>query len=242
MIRLDKFLADCGVGTRSEIKKLIRSGGVRVSGADRPTPEMKIDETSTVVYVEGERVCYKKYIYLMLNKPKDYISATWDKNKKVVLDLVPQEYLHYEPFPVGRLDIDTVGLCVLTNDGGLAHRLLSPSHHIPKTYIATVDGALSGDDIKAFADGMDLGDFTSKPAKLTILKTSRSESVAEVVIAEGKFHQIKRMFEKVGKNVIHLKRTAMNKLMLDDDLLEGEVRELTENELELLTYGIDFKK
>ncbi len=242
MIRLDKFLADCGVGTRTEIKKLIRSGVVRVSGTSAPVPELKIDENLAEVFVGGERVCYKKYIYLMLNKPTDYVSATWDKNKKVVLDLVPQEYLHYKPFPVGRLDIDTVGLCVLTNDGGLAHRLLSPSHHIPKTYIATVDGMLGDDDIKAFADGMDLGDFTSKPAKLTILNASQGESTAEVVIAEGKFHQIKRMFEKVGKNVTYLKRTAMNKLTLDGSLAEGEIRELTKDELELLTYGIEFNK
>lgn len=242
MMRLDKFLADCGVGTRSEIKKLIRSGAVRVSGGSKPVPELKIDENAAEVFVGGERVCYKKHIYLMLNKPKDYVSATWDKNKKVVLDLVPQEYLHYKPFPVGRLDIDTVGLCVLTNDGGLAHRLLSPSHHIPKTYIATVDGMLGDDDIKAFAEGMDLGDFASKPARLTVLSPSLGESTAEVIIQEGKFHQIKRMFEKVGKNVTYLKRTAMNKLTLDDSLAEGEIRELTENELELLTYGIELNK
>lgn len=241
-MRLDKFLADCGIGTRSEIKKLIRSGAVRVSGSPAPVPELKIDETTAEVFVGGERVCYKKHIYLMLNKPKDYVSATWDKNKKVVLDLVPQEYLHYKPFPVGRLDIDTMGLCVLTNDGSLAHRLLSPSHHIPKTYIAIVDGMLGDNDIRAFAEGMDLGDFTSKPAKLTILNTSQNESVAEVVIAEGKFHQIKRMFEKVGKSVTCLKRTAMNKLALDDSLAEGEIRELTKDELELLTYGIEFSK
>ena len=241
-MRLDKFLADCGVGTRSEIKKLIRSGAVRVGGSSKPVPELKIDENVAEVFVGGERVCYRKYIYLMLNKPKDYVSATWDKNKKVVLDLIPQEYLHYQPFPVGRLDIDTVGLCVLTNDGALAHKLLSPSHHIPKTYIAKVDGMLGDDDIEAFSDGMDLGDFTSKPASLTVLSSSLGESTAEVIIQEGKFHQIKRMFEKVGKNVTYLKRTAMNKLELDDSLAEGEIRELTKDELELLTYGIEFKK
>ena len=234
-MRLDKYLADCGIGTRSEIKKLIRADNVRVSGLTKVTPDSKIDENTAEVFVDGRLVKYRKYIYLMLNKPQGYISATWDKHKPVVLDLVPEEYLHFEPFPVGRLDIDTVGLCVLTNDGGLAHRLLSPTRHVPKTYYARVDGALDNTDIEAFAAGMDLGDFTAKPATLNIINAEAGE--AEVIIAEGKFHQVKRMFEKVGKTVIYLKRTAMNRLPLDEGLAEGEVRELTDDELELLTYG-----
>lgn len=234
-MRLDKYLADCGIGTRSEIKKLIRAGNVRVSGLTKVTPDSKIDENTAEVFVDGILVKYRKYIYLMLNKPQGYISATWDKHKPVVLDLVPEEYLHFEPFPVGRLDIDTVGLCILTNDGGLAHRLLSPVRHVPKTYYARVDGALDNTDIEAFAAGMDLGDFIAKPAALNIINAEAGE--AEVIIAEGKFHQVKRMFEKVGKTVTYLKRTAMNRLPLDEGLAEGEVRELTDDELELLTYG-----
>ncbi len=236
-MRLDKYLADCGIGTRSEIKKLIRAGAVRVSGIEKPTPELKIDESSAEVFVDGERVNYRKFVYLMLNKPAGYVSATWDKNKPVVLDLVPEEYLHFEVFPVGRLDIDTVGLCVLTNDGGLAHKLLSPARHVPKTYLARVDGPLLEDDVSAFAEGMDLGDFIAKPARLTILESKGDEALAEVVISEGKFHQVKRMFEKVGRTVVYLKRTAMNALKLDDTLCEGDVRELKPDELELLISG-----
>lgn len=234
-MRLDKYLADCGTGTRSEIKKLIRSGAVSVTGAEKLVPELKIDEKTAEVFVNGIKMIYRKYIYLMLNKPEGYISATWDKHKPVVLDLVPREYLHFEPFPVGRLDIDTTGLCILTNDGELAHNILSPSRHIPKTYMARVDGQLGEEDIKAFGEGMDLGDFVAKPAALEILESTSEESVARVIIQEGKFHQVKRMFEKVGKTVTRLKRVAMNRLYLDESLEEGEIRELTEEELELLT-------
>lgn len=194
-MRLDKFLSECGFGTRSEIKKLIRTDRVSVVGAkSKPTADMRIDENTAEVFVDGEPVTYKKYIYLMLNKPNGYLSATYDKDKAVVLDLVPPQYRHFDLFPVGRLDIDTVGLIVLTNDGALSHRLLSPRHHIPKTYYA------------------------------------------EVTIYEGKFHQIKRMFEKTGHTVTYLKRTAMNRLSLDESLGEGELRELTDRELELLIY------
>lgn len=234
-MRLDKYLADCGIGTRSEIKKLIRSGCVTVSGEKKITPELKIDENTAEVYFEGNLLKYRKYIYLLMNKPSGYISATWDKHRPVVLDLVPEEYLHFEPFPVGRLDIDTVGLLVLTNDGDLTHRLLSPVTHVPKTYYAVVDKPLEQSDIDEFANGMDLGDFMSKPATLNIIDKERG--LAEVIIAEGKFHQVKRMFEKVGKTVTYLKRTGMNRLTLPDNLEEGEVRELTVEELELLTYG-----
>lgn len=236
-MRLDKYLADCGVGTRSEIKKIIRAGFVRVEGETKASPELKINENTARVYVDGVEMRYRKYVYLMLNKPSGYVSATWDKHKPVVLDLVPEEYLHYEVFPVGRLDIDTVGLCVLTNDGDLAHRILSPAKHVPKTYYAEVDGYIDKDTVDVFAKEMDLGDFTAKPAKLKILEAGDGGSKAEVTIAEGKFHQVKRMFEKVGRTVTYLKRISMNRLFLDETLSEGEIRELTDDELELLTYG-----
>ncbi len=231
MIRLDKYLADCGVGTRTEIKKLIASGNVTVDGLDKPTPKDKVDETSAKVYFNGKLLKYRRYIYLMLNKPPGYVSAVRDNHYPVVTELVPDEYKHFEVFPMGRLDIDTVGLLVLTNDGDMAHRLLSPAKHIPKKYFAIVDGEITHNDIKLFQSGMDLGDFFTKPAMLNTLNVSKCESRAEVTIVEGKFHQIKRMFEKTGKNVTYLKRIQMNNLVLDNDLEEGEIRELTEDEV-----------
>lgn len=236
-MRLDKFLSECGFGTRSEIKKLIRTDRVSVVGAkSKPTADMRIDENTAEIFVDGEPVTYKKYIYLMLNKPNGYLSATYDKDKAVVLDLVPPQYRHFDLFPVGRLDIDTVGLIVLTNDGALSHRLLSPRHHIPKTYYAEVSGRLGDAEVSAFAEGMDLGDFIAQPSEMTIVSSDDDKSAAEVTIYEGKFHQIKRMFEKTGHTVTYLKRTAMNRLSLDESLGEGELRELTDRELELLIY------
>lgn len=236
-MRLDKFLSECGFGTRSEIKKLIRTDRVSVVGAkSKPTADMRIDENTAEVFVDGEPVAYKKYIYLMLNKPNGYLSATYDKDKAVVLDLVPPQYRYFDLFPVGRLDIDTVGLIVLTNDGALSHRLLSPRHHIPKTYYAEVSGRLGDAEVSAFAEGMDLGDFIAQPSEMTIVSSDDDKSAAEVTIYEGKFHQIKRMFEKTGHTVTYLKRTAMNRLSLDESLGEGELRELTDRELELLIY------
>lgn len=236
-MRLDKFLSECGFGTRSEIKKLIRTDRVSVVGAkSKPTADMRIDENTAEVFVDGEPVTYKKYIYLMLNKPNGYLSATYDKDKAVVLDLVPPQYRHFDLFPVGRLDIDTVGLIVLTNDGAMSHRLLSPRHHIPKTYYAEVSGRLGDAEVSAFAEGMDLGDFIAQPSEMTIVSSDDDKSAAEVTIYEGKFHQIKRMFEKTGHTVTYLKRTAMNRLSLDESLGEGELRELTDRELELLIY------
>lgn len=230
-MRLDKFLADCGIGTRSEIKKLIRAGKVSVSGMDKIKPETQIEPETAKVYFEGRLLEYKEFIYLMLNKPAGYVSATWDRHLPTVLDLVPEEYLHFEPFPVGRLDIDTEGFCLLTNDGAFAHRILSPAHHVPKTYVAQLDIAATEDDIEAFAKGITLDDgYTTKPAKLSILP----DFMAEVVIEEGKYHQVKRMFAARGKHVEHLMRIQINNLPLDEDLEEGEIRELTREEVELL--------
>lgn len=237
-VRLDKFLADCGIGTRSEVRKIIKIGEVNVVGTDKPKLDTHIDEKSAEVYVKGERISYVKNVYFMLNKPQNCLSATRDEKMPVVTDFVPDEYKHYEVFPVGRLDADTVGLCVLTNDGELAHRLLSPAKHIPKTYVAEVDGLLTDADIDEFKLGMDLGDFVAKPSKMKIISASCERSVAEVTIYEGKFHQIKRMFKKCGKTVTHLKRIAMNNLKLDESLKNGDIRQLTSEELRLLTDGI----
>lgn len=233
-MRLDKYLADCGIGTRSEIKKLIRSGAVMVDGISSPKAETQIDAETAEVLLMGERLVYRKFIYLLLNKPAGYISATWDKKLPTVLDLVPEEYLHFEPFPVGRLDVDTEGLCLLTNDGQLSHRLLSPKSHVPKTYEATVDGCVTIEDMDAFLEGVVLDDgYKTKPAKLEIL-SSGAVSEIRLTIIEGKFHQVKRMFEAVGKKVIYLKRIAMNRLWIDPTLALGELRELSSEELQLL--------
>lgn len=240
-LRLDKFLADCGVGTRSEIKKLIKGGFITVSGKDKLKPEMQIDEAADEVYAYGKRLVYKKYIYLMLNKPDGYVSAVWDARHPYVLELVPEEYLHYEPFPVGRLDIDTEGLLILTNDGDLSHRLLAPKSHVPKTYYAKISGKVTEEDCIKFKEGISLDDgYRTKPAGLKILKSGDMSEI-EVTVIEGKFHQIKRMFEAVGKKVIYLKRLSMNRLMLDEKLEPGEIKELSEAELELLSYVSDGK-
>lgn len=236
-MRLDKYLADCGIGTRSEIKKMIRAGRVCVTGREKLRPEIQIDENADVVFADGKKLSYKKFIYLMLNKPAGYLSATWDKRSPVVLDLVPEEYLHYEPFPVGRLDIDTEGLCILTNDGQLAHRLLSPVNHIPKMYYAEVEGFVNAADCRAFSEGILLEDgYQTKPGHLKVIEDGAVSKV-QVTITEGKFHQIKRMFACVGKTVLYLKRIKMNGLCLDENLKPGGIRELTLEELEMLING-----
>ncbi len=230
-MRLDKFLCECGFGTRTEVKKLIKSGRVAAEGISPLRPETHIDEQSAVVLVDGNRAEYRRFVYLMLNKPAGYISATWDKKLPTVVDLLPEEYLHFEPSPVGRLDIDTEGLLLLTNDGDLNHRLLSPKHHVPKTYIAEIQNPVTKKDIEHFKSGMDLGDFTSLPAELEIISNEKPYT-AQITICEGKFHQVKRMFEKTGNKVLYLKRIKMKNLCLDPNLALGEVRELTKQELE----------
>lgn len=231
-MRLDKYLADCGAGTRSEIKKIIKSGGVQVLGVEKPKADLQIDPETAGVILWGKKLVYRKFIYLMMNKPQGYISATWDKKLPTVLDLVPEEYQHFEPFPVGRLDIDTEGLCLITNDGQLAHRLLSPVSHIPKIYTAQINMPATKEDIEAFKKGITLDDgYLCKPALLEMMDDATS---VRVTITEGKFHQVKRMFEACGKKVLYLKRIAMNQLVLDENLELGEVRELTNEEILLL--------
>ncbi len=231
-MRLDKYLADCGAGTRSEIKKIIKGGGVQVLGVEKPKADLQIDPEKAGVMLWGKKLVYRKFIYLMMNKPQGYISATWDKKLPTVLDLVPEEYQHFEPFPVGRLDIDTEGLCLITNDGQLAHRLLSPVSHIPKIYTAQINMPVTKEDIEAFKKGITLDD--GYLCKSALLETTDDETSVCVTITEGKFHQVKRMFEACGKKVLYLKRIAMNQLVLDENLELGEVRELTDEEILLL--------
>lgn len=230
LIRLDKYLADMQVGTRSEVKKLIRAGKVQVDGHTCKSPEVKFDPEETEVLVEHTKIGYAAYEYFMLNKPKGCVSATEDSRYPTVLDYIT-DHKRKDLFPVGRLDLDTEGLLLITNDGALAHDLLSPSKHIPKTYEAMIDGIVTEADVELFAKGMDIGEKKlTKPAELVILKSNVISHV-QITICEGKFHQIKRMFEVVQKPVLELKRLSMGTLMLDESLASGEYRPLTDNEI-----------
>ncbi|MCH5185394.1 MAG: rRNA pseudouridine synthase [Oscillospiraceae bacterium] len=228
-MRLDKYLSDCRAALRSETKELVKQGRITIDGIRAAKSSDKVSEAS-IVRIDGLRVEYKKYIYLMMNKPQGYVSATYDKNKPVVIDLLDEEYKRFEPFPAGRLDIDTEGLLILSNDGDFAHRLTSPKKNVYKRYFARLDFPAEKSAVGIFGGGMDLGDFTAKPAKLEICDDPREVFVE---ICEGKFHQVKRMFEKVGRKVVYLKRVKIGGLRLDDTLAPGEVRELSEAECEM---------
>lgn len=231
LMRLDKILADMQVGTRSEVKKLIRAGKVALDGRICKIPEEKLDPKQTQVTVDRAVVGYAAYEYFMLNKPKGCVSATEDGRYPTVMDYIT-DHKRKDLFPVGRLDLDTEGLLLITNDGALAHELLAPAKHIPKTYYADVDGIVTEDDVKRFAAGVDIGEKKpAKPAELVILKSNVISRV-ELTIYEGKFHQVKRMFEAVGKPVLFLKRISMGKLLLDEHLAPGEYRALTEEEID----------
>ena len=232
-MRLDKYLAEMGVGTRQEVKKQIRQGKAAVNGTVVKAADTKIDETSDEVTISGRNISYVSYEYYMLNKPAGVVSATEDRRDTTVIDLI-KEKKRKDLFPVGRLDKDTEGLLLITNDGELAHRLLSPKKHVDKVYYAKVQGKVDESDVKAFADGVDIGDDTPvKSADLRILK-SGEESEIELTITEGRFHQVKRMFHAVGKEVIYLKRLSMGSLALDKTLTKGEYRSLTEEEIKKL--------
>ena len=233
MIRLDKYLADMGMGTRSELKKMIRSGRVQIDGVPAKKPEEKVDIASQTVTLDGKNVAYQTMEYYMLHKPSGVVSATKDKKEKTVLDLIEGQK-RKDLFPVGRLDKDTEGLLLITNDGTLAHRLLAPGKHVDKVYYAKIDGKVTKEDVIRFSEGVDIGDEDlTLPAKLEIL-TSAEESQILLTIQEGRFHQVKRMFESVGKKVTYLKRMSMGSLILDENLKKGEYRPLTKEEIEKL--------
>lgn len=233
-MRLDKLLANMGFGSRKEMKQLLKSGAVKVDGVIIKDGKNHVDTNIQEVTVHGEKVEYREYIYLMMNKPAGVISATEDKHHETVIDLLEYEDTIFEPFPVGRLDKDTEGLLLLTNDGNLAHQLLSPKKHVDKKYYAEIDGEVTSEDIIAFKNGVTLEDgYETKPGILTI-QSSGATSRIELIITEGKFHQVKRMFESVGKTVTYLKRLEMGPIKLDDELELGQYRELTDEELELL--------
>ncbi len=225
MIRLDKFLSQMNIGTRSEVKNFIRKGKIMVNGVVCKNPDLKIDEETDRVCCEGSEIIYEKYVYYMLNKPAGVVSATTDKKDKTVLDLIdsPKKDL----FPVGRLDKDTEGLLLITNDGQLAHELLSPKKHVEKTYLAHVTGRLPDDAKDRFEAGLKVDEeFTAMPAKLEILDENDNNqgNVTRVLITiqEGKFHQVKRMVKAVGCEVVYLKRLQMGPLHLDESLKTGE--------------------
>lgn len=229
-IRLDKYLAEMGAGTRSEVKTMIRKGRVCVNGTTVKTPETKVDAQAERVELDGSPVIYEEMVYYVLHKPAGVVSATRDVREKTVLDLLPDKRRN-DLFPVGRLDKDTEGLLLITNDGVLAHELLSPSKHVDKEYYAKICGRVTEKDAEAFAAGVDIGDEKpTLPAELRIL-SSAEESEITLVIHEGRFHQVKRMFEAVGKEVVYLKRLAMGSLRLPEDLACGEARKLSQQEI-----------
>ena len=231
--RIDKIHSNLGYGSRKDIKQIIKKGLISINGEIIKDNSIKIDPFKVEIKVKNEVVKYREYIYIMMNKPKGVISSTFDTINKTVIDLLDSEYKAFEPFPVGRLDKDTEGLLILSNDGTLAHNLLSPKKHVNKTYYVEVSGKVNEEDIKAFEEGVDIGDYKTMPAKLEILSSENLSKVI-VVIQEGKFHQVKRMFNTVGKEVTYLKRIKMGNLELDENLKPGEYKELSNKELEIL--------
>jgi len=233
-MRLDKLLSECGICSRSESKVYLKKGFVTVNGQKALKGDVKIDTDKDEILFKGERVMYSQFEYYMLNKPAGVVSATEDKNDKTVIDLIPKPHAK-DIFPVGRLDKDTEGLLLITNDGDLAHNLLSPKKHVDKSYfVRTQGGEVTEKDGEAFKNGVDIGEKDiTLPAELKIIKSGEI-SESELTIREGKFHQVKRMFKAVGKEVIYLKRLSMGSLVLDEKLELGESRKLTEEEINKL--------
>lgn len=233
MIRLDKYLAEMGAGTRSEVKKYIRQGSVTVDGVTVKKPEEKVNELTQKVCVNGKKIGYEKFEYYMLNKPKGVVSATTDPKDQTVVELI-ESRKRKDLFPVGRLDKDTEGLLLITNDGELAHRLLAPKKHVDKVYYAKIDGKVTEETVAKFREGLDIGSGEfAKPSSLTIVNSDLISEI-ELTIQEGKFHQVKRMFHAVGMEVLELKRLSMGSLVLDPELKPGEYRRLKEEEVEKL--------
>ena len=229
-MRLDKLLSDMNLDSRSNLKKAIRKGNVTVNQSPVRDPAAPVSKEDRVTYF-GKPVIYEEFQYFMLNKPAGVLSARSDKRQKTVLDLLP-ENRRTDLFPVGRLDKDTTGLLLITNDGDMAHRLLAPKSHVDKVYEALVLGRVGSKEVEAFREGLVLdGDFIAAPAGLSVLSVEGDQSLVRITIHEGKFHQIKRMFEAVGMEVLTLKRLQMGSLVLDPKLSEGEARRLDREEV-----------
>ncbi|ACD51287.1 rRNA pseudouridine synthase [Clostridium botulinum] len=235
MERLDKIISNLGYGSRKEAKLLAKKGLIEVDGKIIKDSSVNIDPEKSIVKINGEEIFYRKYIYLMMNKPTGVISATHDSKDETVIDLLELDHQIFDPFPVGRLDKDTVGLLLLTNDGDFNHRMISPKWHVDKVYYAKIDKEVNEKDQEAFKKGVVLDDgYKCLEAKLDIISASPEGSEVRITIQEGKYHQVKRMFEARDKKVVYLKREEFGGLILDETLEEGEYRELSDEELAIL--------
>lgn len=234
-MRLDKFISTTTTLSRAEAKKIIKKG-ILINDILIKSPDYKVDEINDQVIVNGNRLVYQKYVYIMMNKPKDTVSATEDAIEKTVVDILRDEDRIHKVFPVGRLDKDTEGLMLLTNDGELAHKLISPKKDVEKKYYVEVSGELKDEHLEIVKEGVTLEDgYRCKPARLEILDTSEGNSKANIFITEGKFHQVKRMMKSLGTTVTYLKRLSIGSLKLDENLKLGEYRYLTDDEFNKLT-------
>jgi len=231
MMRIDKLVSQSGFGSRKEVKAILRSREVSVDGEVVTDPQTRVNPDQSVIYVGSEQIKYERYVYIMMNKPAGVISASYDEHDDTVCDILDENDRWFDLFPVGRLDKDTTGLLILSNDGGFAHRALSPKKHIEKVYHAEIDSPVAGKDVAAFAAGITLDDgYRCMPAVLAPL----TDCLAEVIIREGKFHQVKRMFEAIGKNVVSLRRVRFADIVLDESLAPGEYRRLNDNEMAVI--------
>lgn len=228
MMRLDRFLAINKYGTRQEVKKMIRAGRATVDGQVVKSPEYRLEEETAKVVVDGKTVRYEKYHYIMLYKPAGCVSSTYEKGERSVLSYIDEIYAG-DLFPVGRLDKDTQGLLLLTNDGGLSHQLLSPSKHVDKRYYVELEKEVPEDAVRKFQKGIDIGD--EDPTMPAVLELTSHPQQVYVTLHEGRYHQIKRMFEALDNRVVYLKRISMKELVLDETLKPGEYRKLTEEEI-----------
>ena len=233
MDRIDKIIASQGQYSRSEVKKLVKDGRVTLDGKVIKSSDVKADPDKNDIAIDGKSIGYKKHLYIMLNKPQGVVSATEDTDHTTVIDLVPKELKRDGLFPAGRLDGDTVGFVLITDDGDFAHKILSPKNHIMKTYHATLQRPVTHKDIEAFKKGIELKDGTLC-LEADVRPIGSDEPMAEIKICEGKYHQVKRMFAALGNKVVFLKRVKMGELSLDENLEEGQCRELTDEELQLI--------
>lgn len=232
-MRLDKYLSHAGLGTRKEVKQLLKTGRICVNGEPVKQPNFHVQTTDQIT-LDGEIVSYEEFVYYMMNKPQEVLSATRDATQPTVLDLLSDEDYRSDLFPVGRLDKDTVGLLLLTNDGALSHQLLSPKKHVSKEYMAEIVGIMTEKDQMRFLEGIELeGNEICQPARLEILHINEEQGTSRVKITlvEGKYHQVKRMVAACGKKVQHLQRISMGSLRLDDELAEGDYRRLSSEEI-----------
>ncbi|PRR80706.1 pseudouridine synthase [Clostridium vincentii] len=235
MERLDKILSNLGYGSRKELKGIIKKGNVKIDGVIVKDNGKIVDAEKSIIKINGEQIFYREFIYLIMNKPDGVISATRDSREETVIDLLHPDHQAFDPFPVGRLDKDTVGLLLLTNDGELNHKLIAPKWHVDKVYFARIDKKIPDSAVEDFEKGITIDDgYLCKPAKLEIMSATEDGSEIKLTIQEGKFHQVKRMFEAIDTQVTYLQRIEFGGLTLDSELEEGEYRELTDEELAIL--------